>query len=141
MNLQYVGKNQRAILRRSLRKFKPMALRVDDSTTWIDDLALQVLEEEITVDIPLRRIIEIMDKINIFVDMSEYAAIDKAWPGVLNEEEKEMWNELDRLSNMWEGKEVVERPSMPEYRQRELKLFMDDYKSSELLKLALENRK
>ena len=47
VNLQYVGKNQRAILRRSLRKFKPITLRVDDSTTWTDDLALQVLEEEI----------------------------------------------------------------------------------------------
>ena len=43
------------------------------------------------------------------------------------------------MAKEWEGKDCVERPSMPEYRQRELKLFMDDYKSNELLRYANPN--
>ena len=136
VNLHHHGTKQRAILMRSLRKYKPMCVLLDETMEWTECLTEQLLEEEITVNIPLRRIIEVTDKIDNYIESSDYAVVEKAWPGYLNDREKEIWNELDRLAKEWEGKDCVERPSMPEYRQRELNLFMDDYKSNELLKIA-----
>ena len=138
VNLHYHGTKQRLILRRILRQYKPLCLLLEETMQWTKNLTQQLPEEEITVDIPLRRI-EVMDKIDSYIESSEYAVIEEASPGYLNEREKEIWNEHDRLAKEWEGEDCVERPSMPGYRQRELELLMDDYKSNELLKTANKN--
>ena len=75
-----------------------MCVLLEEKMQWTENLSQQLLEEEITVDIPLRKIIEVMDKIDSYIESSEYAVIGKPWPGYLNERKKEMWNELDRLA-------------------------------------------
>ena len=107
LNLSYEGQDKRAIVRRALRKYEPRRLRLLEEEQWDETKSYKVIEKEVIYDLPLRRIIEVISQIEQWVKKEGNAAFDNYWPGTLSSRDKEVWNELRKLSNKWREKDII----------------------------------
>ena len=136
LNLSYEGQDKRAIVRRALRKYGPRRLRLLEREQWDETKSRKVIEEEVIYDLPLRRIIEVISQIENWVKKEGYAAFDDYWPGTLSSRDKEVWNELRKMSKKWRKKDIINWPAQPEYERREQSMWHQKEIVKELLERA-----